>query len=113
MTPAQSHLLLPPSLADRSLSRSEIILPLDDAVRAVEHLARGGRTVVRWEGWVRLPDGGRTRSLAHPGPFALPMDADAAATEATEAMRKTQAHWDRSPEYPGGTLYFRIELAAG
>lgn len=100
--------LLAPELAGRSLSQRDIVLVHDDAVLALEQLAAAGRRLESWEGWVQLPAGGRAASLAHPGSFALPMDARGAADMALRGMARAQAVWDRAPEYPGGTLYFRL-----
>ena len=55
-----------------------------------------------------MRDGGRTRSLAHAGSFALSREAERAAQAATEGMRAAQARWDRDPEYPGAALYFAL-----
>jgi len=103
--------LLPAELAARSRSTREIALEGDDALRAVEHVVAAGRRLETWEGWVWLPDGGRTRSLAHPGPFALPMDPARAAAIAREGIAASVAAWARSPEYPGATLTFALVVA--
>ena len=99
---------LAPELAGRSLSQRDIVLVHDDAVLALEHLAGSGLRLEAWEGWVQLPTGGRAPSLAHPGSFALPLDVRGAADMALRGMARAQAVWDRAPEYPGGTLYFRL-----
>jgi hypothetical protein len=109
--PPDDLALLPADLAARSRSTQEIALAGDDALHAVEHLARAGRRIETWEGWVWFPDGGRTRSLAHPGPFALPMDPERAAAVARDGMAQAAAAWARSPEYPGATLTFYLVVA--
>ena len=103
---------LPPDIAQQSLSRSAIILPLDAALRAVELLARQGHQLENWEGWVKMRDGARTKSLAHPGSFALPRDAVRAAEAAAAGMRRADATWQRSPEYPGAQLYYGLTYEA-
>jgi hypothetical protein len=103
---------LPPELSEQSLSRALIILPLDGAIAAIAHLTDRGRRLENWEGWVRIRGGGRAKSLAHSGSFALPRDARRAAETAVAAMRKAKAAWDRSPEYPGGDLYFGLTFGA-
>ena len=103
--------LLPGDLAARSISTREIVLQLPDAERAIDHLSRSGRRLESWEGWVRFADGGRTKSLRHPGSFVLPTDGERAASVALENIRKTQRVWDRDPEYPGATLYFCLTVA--
>ena len=103
--------LLPPDLAQRSLSAREIVLGLADAERAIEHLGKTGRRLEAWEGWVRFADGSRTHSLRHPGSFVLPTDATRAAAVTLENIRKAQSVWDRAPEYPGASLYFCLTVA--
>lgn len=103
--------LLPPELAASSASSREIVLPLDAAVAAIERLAHAGHRVEAWEGWLELPGGTRTASLAHTGSFALPTTAARAAAVAIEGMRRSQARFDRAPEYPGARLFFRLTIA--
>ena len=103
--------LLPDELAARSRSRHGIELDGDDALAAVAHLAAAGHRVETWEGWIHLPGGGRTRSLLHPGPFALSMDPARAAEVAREGIARAMAAWARTQEYDGATLGFAILVA--
>lgn len=103
---------LPPDLAAKSLSRDEIMLGYEDAVRAVDHIARSGGRIEAWEGWVQMPGGSRTHSLAHPGSFALPMEAGPAAEAARSSMAEANAAWEHSPEYPNASLYFSLVVAS-
>lgn len=103
---------LPPELASQSLSRTSIILPVDAALQAIAHLSGTGRRLQNWEGWVKMRDGGRAKSLAHSGSFALPSDAARAAEVASAGIRRSKAMWDRNPEYPGATLYVELTFAA-
>ncbi|MHB1225481.1 MAG: hypothetical protein ACYC2G_15735 [Gemmatimonadaceae bacterium] len=102
---------LPPELAGRSLSATELAFGLADAELALGHLAAAGHLVTAWDCWVAWPSGARARSLAHQGSFSLPLDVARAADAAADGMRRVQERWDRSPEYPGTTVYFTIELA--
>ena len=104
---------LPPELSKQSLSRAVIILPLDGALQAIEILTQRGRRLENWEGWVRLRDGGRAKSLSHSGSFALSRDPKRAAETAQASMRKAKASWERNPEYRGGELYFGLTFGAG
>lgn len=99
---------LPPELASQSISQTAIILPFDAALAAIAHMAQNGRRLETWEGWVKLRDGARTRSLQHSGSFALPRDAAHGAETASAAIRRAVEHWGRNPEYPGATLYFGL-----
>lgn len=102
--------MLPAELAARSLSKHEVVMRHDDALAALEHLERAGLRVESWEGWVRLADGTRTKSLSHQGTFALPLDSAASVATAREMIGQAQRRWDRAPEYAGGELYFKITV---
>ena len=99
---------LPPELAKQSISQASLILPLEAALQAIAHLTQNGRRLEQWEGWVRLRDGSRAKSLTHSGSFALSNDPARAAETATAAIRKAQVHWQRNPDYPGAELYFGL-----
>lgn len=103
---------LPPELSRQSLSRGAIILPLDAALQAIAHLTRDGWRLENWEGWVRMRDGGRTKSLSHAGSFALPQDPARAADAAEAGMKRANERWRRDPEYPGAQLYFGLNFRA-
>ena len=108
---SSSHLaVLPEPLAARSLSKHDVVMRHDDALSALDHLGRAGLRIESWEGWVRLADGTRTKSLMHQGSFALPLDASASVTTAREMITEAQKRWDRSPEYGGGELYFKLSV---
>ena len=108
---ARALALLPPGLAERSLSAHEIALLPDDAEQALRALSAGGHTVSAWEGWVRWPSGARARSLQHTGSFALPGDPHRAADTAIAGIRRAAERWERRPEYPDTVLFFTIEVA--
>ena len=102
--------VLPDELAARSLSKQDVVMRHDDALSALDHLGRAGLRIESWEGWVRLADGTRTKSLMHQGSFALPLDASASITTARSMISEAQRRWDRSPEYPAGELYFKLTI---
>ena len=102
--------MLPAEIAAQSLSQTQIILPRDAALAAIAHLAKEGRRVVNWEGWVKFKDGTRAKSLTHGGSFALPRDAMKAAEVAKTGIERSQSHWDRNPEYEGTVLYFVVNF---
>jgi len=102
--------VLPEDLAARSLSKHDVVMRHDDAHAALDHLGRAGLRIESWEGWVRLADGTRTKSLMHQGSFALPLDAAASITSAREMISQAQRRWDRAPEYQGGELYFKLTI---
>jgi hypothetical protein len=103
---------LPPELAKQSLSRSVIILPLDASLQAIAHLTGRGCRLESWEGWVRMRDGGRAKSLTHGGSFALPHEPARAADVASAALKRADAAWQRNPEYTDAQLYFGLYFRA-
>jgi hypothetical protein len=105
------HLALPPALAQQSLSQRALILPYDAALAAVDHLTGAGRRLENWEGWVKLRDGARAKSLTYGGSFALPSDPSRAAETAKAGISRAQERWQNNPEYPGGVLYFALTFA--
>ena len=102
---------LPESLTKQSLSPGAIILPYDAALAAIDHMTGQGRRLENWEGWVKMRDGGRARSLAHSGSFALASDAARAADTAKAGMARARERWERQPEYPGAELYFGLTFS--
>jgi hypothetical protein len=105
------HAALPPTLSQQSLSQRTLILPADAAIAAIDHLTGAGRRLENWEGWVRLRDGARARSLSFGGSFALPSDPQRAADTAKAGITRARERWSRDPEYPGAELYFGLTFA--
>lgn len=99
---------LPPELSRQSLSRTSVILPLEGALQALSILTQRGRCLESWEGWVKMRDGGRAKSLAHAGSFALSQDPARAAETAAAGMKRADAAWQRNPEYPGAQLFYGL-----
>ncbi|MBC7788418.1 MAG: hypothetical protein H7Z74_00620 [Anaerolineae bacterium] len=88
------------------------MLGYEDALLAVDHIAGTGRRIEAWEGWVQMPEGARTHSLAHPGSFALPMQPGPAADAARRTMAEAHAAWEHAPEYPKASLFFSLVIAS-
>lgn len=105
------HAALPAALAQQSLSQRVLILPYDAALAAIDHLTSAGRRLENWEGWVKLRDGTRARSLTYGGSFALPSDAPRAAETAKTGIARAHERWQRNPEFSGGELYFGLTFA--
>ena len=103
---------LPPNVAAESIADTRIILPKDAALEAIAHFATQGRPLENWEGWMRLADGSRVKSLSHVGSFAMSRDAKRAADAARAGIEAAQRRWDRDPEYPNAALYFALTFAA-
>ena len=104
--------LLPAALAAGSLHESEIVLSHADALAAIDHLARTGRRILGWEGWLRWPDGRVGHSARHQGTVGLSgLGGSEAAAFCCEAIALAQTEWDSSPEVPGASLYFCIAVS--
>jgi hypothetical protein len=105
------HVALPPALAQQSLSQQVLILPYDAAIAAIDHLTSTGRRLENWEGWVKLRDGARAKSLSYGGSFALPSEAPRSAETAKAGIARAHERWQHDPEYPGAELYFGLTFA--
>ena len=103
---------LPPELAKQSLSQGMIILPRDAALQAIAQLTQSGWRLENWEGWVKMRDGTRTKSISHSGSFALARDPSRAAESAKASIEKAHAFWARNPEFAGAELYFGLTFGA-
>jgi hypothetical protein len=49
--------VLPRELALQSISRQEIVLPLDAAIAAIDYCANHQIQILGWEGWIQSSDG--------------------------------------------------------
>ena len=49
--------ILPPHLRSRSISSAEIVLPLSDALEAIDILMSNNFSILGYEGWVKAIDG--------------------------------------------------------
>jgi len=103
---------LPQNIAAQSITSTRIILPKDAAFEAIAYFASQDRPLENWEGWMRLADGSRVKSLTHPGSFAMSRDAKRAAAAARAGIEAAQRRWDRDPEYPNAALFFALTFAA-
>src|SRR5688572_14351497 len=91
--------------------RDLLIVSYEDAMRAIDEHAAQGRRIENWEGWVKLREGGKAKSLTHGGSFALSRDIARAAATAKSGIERARAHWQRDPEYPGAELWFGLTFA--
>lgn len=105
--------LLPNELASRSISPREIVLPLREALEAVEILESKGILILGWEGWVKTPDGRVGHGSAPQGTVSLE---DLSVHEAAEVCRKTMpqdaAQWETENQGTTDELHFCITVCA-
>jgi hypothetical protein len=88
-----------------------IILSYDAALKLIAERAAQGICLENWEGWVKLRDGTRAKSLDVQGSFALSRDPARAAATATAGIERAWAQWQRRPEHPGAELLIGVSFA--
>jgi len=100
---------LPQRLLDASASTTELVLPLKEALEALELLQRSGSQVLGWEGWLLYPDGRKGHSGLHQGTVDLSgMERLAAYFLCRESIQQAHAEHMRKPQSPGTELLFCI-----
>ncbi|CAI8695880.1 hypothetical protein [Burkholderia sp. IT-111MI5] len=91
---------IPAALAAQSISRREIVLPLDAALECIDYCERHRIPIYGWEGWVLTADGRVGHGSAPQGTVSLedlPLE-DAAAFCRSTMVSDAQAWRDESPE---------------
>jgi len=106
--------ILPPEIVRRSISRREIVLPLDVAIAAVDWCATNKIHILGWEGWVQSADGRVGHGNAPQGTTSLD---DVSVLDAADFCRQTirAAALEWTQRYPETTdrLHFCITVAGG
>jgi hypothetical protein len=78
--------LLPDRFRQRSISSRELVLPVPDALEAIDLLEAKGVSILGWEGWVKDPQGRVGHWSAPQGTVSLEK---LSPHEAAELCRKT------------------------
>jgi len=104
---------LPESISKHSISKNEIVLPLAQALLAIDHFESYGVLVLGWEGWVKDIAGGVGHSNAPQGTNSIE---NYSANEAAEFCRKTISQeselWHKQNSASMNTLYFCITVGS-
>src|SRR5438270_8974758 len=98
----------------QSLSKSEIVLPCSEALKAIAVLMAARWAVFGWEGWVKRPDGSIGHHQDYQGTVSLERHAgetwDEFVRNAADLCRSTmlqdQRRFESDPECRDHTLYF-------
>ncbi|WP_321799006.1 hypothetical protein [Burkholderia sp. BCC1988] len=102
---------IPAALAAPSISRREIVLPLDAALECIDYCERHRIPIYGWEGWVLTADGRVGHGSAPQGTVSLD---DWPLAEAAAFCRSTMVSESKvwHNEYPGTTdqLHFCITI---
>lgn len=103
--------MLPPEIARHSISRKEIVLPLNAAIAAIDWCASNQIHILGWEGWIQTADGRVGHGNAPQGTTSLE---DLSIPEAADFSRRTiqAAAMEWSETYPETTdrLHFCITV---
>jgi len=105
--------LLPAELASHSISHREIVLPLAEALQAINILESKGILILGWEGWVKDRVGRIGHGSAPQGTGSLQsLSVEEAAAVCRQTIPQDAAQWDA--ENPGTTdeLHFCITVRA-
>ncbi len=103
-------------LLAQSLSSDELVLPLENAIEAVEVLEKHGFLILCWEGWLKYSDGAFGHSVRHQGTTEsqrlVDESWDAFTLRAKKYFLKTAADnakiYAFKPENPRAKLYFGL-----
>lgn len=110
---------VPQSILQLSLSERELVLPLNTAVEAIDHLEKEGFLILCWEGWLRYADGAVGHSLSHQGTREIrrlqgeswaEFSQRAKASFLASATKSLEA-FTQKPENPGAQLYFGLSFS--
>ena len=101
------------NLQQYSASTRELVLPLSQALEAIELMEQLKIPVFGWEGWLRLPDGRIGHSALHQGTAV-----ECAITKFSEyawlkrTIRESYDLHQSNPEAPSTELLFCITIGA-
>jgi len=101
------------SLQQYSASTRELVLPLLQAIEAIELMEQLKIPVLGWEGWVRRPDGQIGHSALHQGTavgYAITTSSEYAWLKRT--IRESYDLHQSNPETPSSELLFCIITGA-
>jgi hypothetical protein len=101
--------LLPAALASCSISPREIVLPLREALEAIDILESKGILVLGWEGWVKTREGQIGHGSAPQGTESLQeLSVREAAAICRQSILEDAAQWEAEKPETTDELYFCI-----
>jgi hypothetical protein len=102
---------IPPHLQKQSISVKEIVLPLADALEAVDYLESRSFLILGWEGWVRAADGRVGHgSAGYLSALTAHLSVAEAAAEARKTMKAGALDWQQRYEGSTDALHFCITV---
>jgi len=104
---------IPSHLQKRSISQREIVLPLVDALEAIDYLESQSVLILGWEGWVKAADGRVGHGSAG---YLSALTAHLSVAEAAADARKTNQagalDWQEKCGDSTDALHFCITVSA-
>ncbi|MDH2434607.1 hypothetical protein QCD60_18855 [Pokkaliibacter sp. MBI-7] len=105
--------LLPKHLADKSISEQEIVLPIAEAIEAIDILESQGYLVLGWEGWVKSKSGIIGHQNAPQGTISLEgLSVASAAQFCRESIKTEVTQWLLSSFEAKDEMYICITVKA-
>ncbi len=105
--------LLPSRLAIRSLDDEEIVLPMKEALEAIDALEKRGVRILGWEGWIRSEVGKVGHGGTPQGTLSLDgLNVDEAAQLCRKTIREEGERWLLHNPKSTDELYFCITSPA-
>ena len=109
----KSFELLSQEIIEKSISKREIVVPFEEALRVVDIMEDKGVLILGWEGWVKNEDGRVGHGSAPQGTVSLE---DCSVEETAEICRKTMtedaAEWEKENKGSSDKLHFCITVRA-
>jgi hypothetical protein len=103
--------LLPARIAEKSISQEEIVLPMIEALEAINFLEAKGLLILGWEGWVKTADGRIGHGSAPQGTVSLEnLSVEGAAQYCRETIQQDAARWLAENPETTHALHFCITV---
>ncbi|HEX7912385.1 MAG TPA: hypothetical protein VF534_30430 [Paraburkholderia sp.] len=103
--------LLPPQIAQQSISRREIVLPLNVAIAAIDYCASNQIQILGWGGWIQSSDGRVGHGNAPQGTMSLDhLSIRDAADFCRRTIRDAALEWSQSNLGTTDRLHFCITV---
>jgi hypothetical protein len=101
--------LLPHQITAKSISKNEIVLPITEALEAIDFMTSCDIRILGWEGWLKASDGRIGHGNAPQGTSSLEeLTVQEAAQLCKETIKKTFLLWKKENIETTDELYFCI-----
>ncbi len=102
---------LPSHIAARSISKNEVVLPITEALEAIEFLESKHVQILGWEGLVKAANGSIGHGNAPQGTASLEsVTVQAAAQICRDTMKEAHSLWTQENTEATSQLYFCITV---